>query len=466
MRRIWSFRAGVALASLVACTSSGSGQSTDGATTAGVSEGPTGGQQPTGQGPTGGEPTTDDDPPGPTSSVDPTGSADPTGENPTTGSDTGNDPTGGGGLGPAEFDPDDLDAASHGGTITFQEIGAPGWYPSRRDPAVGPCDAYEVDGCCLAQHEVTGDQLTPWDEDLILTLRGPLQLKQFAAYQPASGDSGQWSLVSGWDERWPAEGQGLAFKGNDTESEGFAGIVGTECLVNVSTATPFACGDGSSPFCPAGDDAEYHGWAGSKLFVLLARMPDAGVVGEPCSDNADGNWYNAPWIGLSLGELVRAGSFSNCQCYAKNPDEWYLGDGCGQFNVFEVVNDNNQYQNFGVFSTNFFGYAGYVGEGPCGDQCDVSQLAPEVDLVDKGENVEAAQGAVATPDGGPGAAFRRPFDGYRYFIILLDTSSRTVQLAIVHPDQVPAALAPLLPGLPGSIAQTTVEDALGLRLPK
>ena len=36
----------------------------------------------------------------------------------------------------------------------------------------------------------------------------------------------------------------------------------------------------------------------------------------------------------------------------------YIG---GQFNVFEVVNDNNQYKNLGVFSTNMFGYAGYVG---------------------------------------------------------------------------------------------------------
>jgi hypothetical protein len=461
MRRIGSFRAPIVLASLVACTSSGSEQPSEGTTAAGVSEGPTGGP-----GPTGGEPTTNDPPPGSTSSVDPTGGADPTGENPTTGPgpDAGNDPSGGEGLGPAEFDADELDAPSHGGTITFQEIGAPGWYPSRRDPAVGPCDAYEADGCCLAEQEVSGDQLTPWDEDLILTLRGPLQLKQFAAYQPSGNE--QWSLVSGWDERWPGEGQGLAFKGNGTEESGFAGVVGTECLVNVSTATPFACGDGSSPFCPQSDDGEYHGWADSKLFVLLARMPNADEVGEPCSDGTDGNWYNAPWIGLSLGELVRAGSFSNCQCYAKNPEEWYLGDGCGQFNVFEVVNDNNQYQNFGVFSTNFFGYAGYVGEGPCGDSCDVSMLAPEVDLIDKGENVEAAQGAVATPEGGPGAAFRRPFAGYRYFVILMDTSARTVQLAIVHPEQVPAALTPLLPGLPGTIAQTTVEDALNLRLPE
>ncbi|WAS90497.1 DUF2403 domain-containing lipoprotein [Nannocystis punicea] len=462
MRRTRSIHGTLALACLLACTNSGSEQPTEGTTSAGptsaapTSEGPTGGVQPTG-----GEPPT-----GTSGSVDPTGGPDPTGPDPSGGPkpDAGNDPTGGGdGLGPAEFDADELDAPSHGGTITFQQIGAPGWYPSRRDPAVGPCDAFENDTCCLAQHEVAGDQLTPWDEDLILTLRGPLQLKQFAAYQPGGAD--QWTLASSWDERWPGDGQGLAFKGNETESMGFHGIVGTECLVNVSTAAPFACGEGSVPFCPASDDTQYDGWAGSKLFVLLARMADAEEVGEPCSDDMTGNWYNAPWIGLSLGELVRAGSFSSCQCYAKNPDEWYLGDGCGQFNVWEVVNDNNQYQNFGVFSTNFFGYAGYVGEGPCGDQCDVSQLGPEVDLIDKGDNVEAAEGAVATPDQGPGAAFRRPIAGYRYFIILMDTASRTVQLAIVHPEQVPPALSPLLPELPGALPQAAIADALGLRLP-
>ena len=46
----------------------------------------------------------------------------------------------------------------------------------RRDPAVGPCDAYEADDCCLARREVTSDQLTPWNEDLILTLRGPMRV--------------------------------------------------------------------------------------------------------------------------------------------------------------------------------------------------------------------------------------------------------------------------------------------------
>jgi hypothetical protein len=310
---------------------------------------------------------------------------------------------------------------------------------------------------------VTGDALTPWDEDLILTLRGPLQLKQLAVYQPA--DAGAWALVSGWDARRPDERRGVAFTGDDVETRGFAGVVGSECLVDVATATPFACGDGSSPYCPPGDPAHL-GWAGAKLLVLLARMPGAAEVGEACAEGDAGNWYDAPWVGLSLGELVRAGKFSGCHCYAKDPEAWYLGDGCGQFNVFEVVNDNNEYQNFGVLSTNFFSYAGYVGEGPCGAACDVTQLGPEVDLIDKGENVEAAQGAVATPDGGPGAAFRRPQAGYRYFLVLMDTDARTVQLAVVHPSQVPAALAPLLPGLPAELSPAAVADALALRLPQ
>lgn len=460
MRR-FSFRGPVALALLLACPG-GAQPPGDASTSTG---GPTGGPEPTSSGPASGSGST-----AATGGAPPTSETGLTGSDPTTGGpgpDTDGDPTGG--LGPAEFAEGELDAPSHGGTITFQQIGAPGWYPSRRDPDVGPCDAYAADGCCLAKHDIAGDELTPWDEDLILTLRGPLQLKQFATYRPAGGESGSWSLVSSWDARWPTQGQGLAFTGNHGGPMGFAGGVGSECLVDVSTDLAFGCGAGSVPYCPDSEDAHYAGWAGSKLFVLLARMPyaDSGaMLDEPCADGMAGNWYNAPWIGLSHGELVRAGKFSGCHCYAKNPDEWFLGDGCGQFNVFEVVNDNNDFQNFGVFSTNFFGYGGYVGEGPCGGACDVAQLGPEVDLIDKGGNVEAAQGAVATPDMGPGAAFRRPVAGYRYFIILMDTSARTVQLAIVHPEQVPAELAPLLPNLPAFVPQAAIADALQLRLPQ
>lgn len=371
-----------------------------------------------------------------------------------------------GGIGPATYGPGESDPASHGGTLTFSNIGAAGWYPSRRDPETGPCDAFESDSCCLAREEVTSDQLTPWDRDLVLTLRGPLIAKQLAVYQPATSGGG-WSLVSAWDSRAASAPRGMAFRGNDTETEGFDGEVGTECLVDVSGDRPFPCGPGSDPFCPLSSGPRYDGWSGSKLFVLLATMPhaDEQTVGTPCSDDESGNWWDAPWLGLSLGELSRAGSFSSCQCYAKNPDEWWLGDGCGQFNVFEVVNDNNSYRNLDLFSTNFFGYGGYVGEGPCGSACDVSGLAGDVDLIDKTTHGEAATGALASPGDGPGAAFRRPTEGYRYFVMLLDVPTRTVQLGILHPDNLPASVGELLPSFPATVSQATIDAVRGLRLP-
>jgi hypothetical protein len=298
-----------------------------------------------------------------------------------------------------------------------------------------------------------------------MTLRGPMRVKQLAAYQPGA-DPSQWQLVSEWDDRSPNAPQGMAFDGNHTETSGFNGVVGTECLVNVSTDRAFACGPGSLPYCPPSSHTQYNGWSGSKLFVLLASMEHATDVGSPCSTTTTGNWYDAPWIGLSVGELVRAGSFASCQCYAKDPSQWWLSDGCGQFNVFEVVNDNNQYRNFDVFSTNMIGYGGYVGEGPCGSQCNVANLDPAADLISKSTSAEASAGAVASPMHGPGAAFRRPEHGYRYFVILLDVDTRTVQLGMVHPERIPSAAAPLLPSLPATVSRGTIDGLLNLRLPR
>src|SRR6185503_5871443 len=88
------------------------------------------------------------------------------------------------------------DATSNGGTITFESIGAAGWYPSRRDPASGQCDAFQSATCCMATANITSDALTPWDEDLIVSLRGPMDVKQMAVYQPDAGGAGAWGLVS------------------------------------------------------------------------------------------------------------------------------------------------------------------------------------------------------------------------------------------------------------------------------
>jgi len=373
----------------------------------------------------------------------------------------------GGGVGAAQFMAGDLDPASNGGTITFQNIGKAGSFPSVRDPASPPsvCNFFQSATCCKTNFMITSDKLTPWDEDLIMTLRGPMIFKQFVAYQPVPGDVSHWQVTSVWDSRTPNAPKGIAFKGNKTETAGFNGVIGTECLVDASTDKVFPCGPGSVPYCAASTDKKYYGWAGAKMFVILATMPyaNSGKIGSPCSTTTTGGWYNAPWIGLSHGELIRAGAFGGCQCYSKTDPN--AGDGCGQFNVLEVVNDNNTYRNFDVFSTNFFGYAGYVGEGPCGTNCKSNLFPPAADLINKSTSLEASQGAVSQPGSPVGAALRRPESGYRYLVFVLDVDTRTVQLAIVHPQNIPAGLAPLLPNLPLQITRATVDAAIQTRLP-
>jgi hypothetical protein len=207
--------------------------------------------------------------------------------------------------------------------------------------------------------------------------------------------------------------------------------------------------------------------------IVLAGMPHAGsgkiAAGAHCSQGTSGNWYDAPWIGLSHGELIRSGKFGGCNCYSKDPAHWELADGCGQFNVFETVNDNNAYRNLDLFNTNFFSYAGYVGEGPCGPKCDVTTLDPAVDLISK-STAREAQAAVATPQKASNTTFRRPSDGYRWFVILLDSQTRTVQLALAHPGNLPQALATVTgtsvtSTLPSKVGRAAIDGLIAMRLP-
>jgi hypothetical protein len=303
---------------------------------------------------------------------------------------------------------------------------------------------------------------------LILTLRGPMLVKQIAVYQPSAADKSRWDRVSYWDDKNPSAGLGIGFQGDGVDGIGFPGSIGNKCLVDVSTDRKFACGPGSVPYCPANSPSHRYGWEGSKLILLQASMPHFGATAlagaKHCSTDKADNWFDAPWIGLSHGELIRAGKFDGCNCYAKDPAQWWLADGCGQFNVFETVNDNGAFQNFDVFSTNFFAYHGYVGEGPCGKACDVSKLDGTVDVIDKANSREA-MAAVSTPQKGPGTAFRRPADGYRYFVMLLDAQTRTVQLAVVHPGNLPMAMAAFATAAPAQLGRAAIQDLLAMRLP-
>ncbi|HEX3854606.1 MAG TPA: DUF2403 domain-containing protein, partial [Polyangiaceae bacterium] len=367
----------------------------------------------------------------------------------------------GGGLG--AFMGVDFGAVSDGGTVTYQNIGAMGSYPSVCAPTGG--------ACCRQTKTVTSDKLTPWDEDLIMTLRGPLDIRQFATYQPTvEGQASPWQMVSSFDARTPATSKGIAFSGDAAKGgKTFTGTVASTCLVNASTDKDFGCGPTSSPYCSATSSNKKSGWAGSKMFVFLASMPHVGSGGittdQNCQPTTNG-WNDAPWIGLSVGELIRSGAFSSCQCYETTPNH---GDGCGQLNALEVINDNDtsgNYKNLEIFSSNFFSYGGDFG-GPCGtNNCNTTGIPATVDLVTGKMAAPAGVTGSQTPRMSPNGFLRRPTTGYRYFILLLDVTTRTVQYAIVHPGKVPAGLGALLPNLPNQVPQSTIDTVIGLRLPK
>jgi len=318
----------------------------------------------------------------------------------------------------------------------------------------------------MTQYEYSSDLLAPWDEDLIMQLRGPMLVERLAVYQPVSqaGNGSNWNRVAVWDRGGAVGKSGLVFGADGVEGNGFDGAVGSTCVIDVMNEQTVPCGSGSVPYCEGSD--KHDGFSGSKLFIVLAKTPhmsdpEAQAITH-CAGASD-NWYDAPWIGLTHGELVRSGKFGGCHCYAKNPDEWWLGDGCGQFNVFEVINDNNEYTNLEVFSTNIFGPE-YIGGGPCAS-CSFASLPDSVELVSKGDNTAASTGETTEPGRGPAYAIRRPTEGYRYFVVLLDVPSRTIQTGIVHPQAIPASVAGLLPGLPEWVGEGVIHELRDVRLP-
>ena len=358
----------------------------------------------------------------------------------------------GGGLG--AFTGIDFGAVSDGGTVTFQNIGAIGQYPSVCAPTGNTC--------CKQPLKFPTDKLTPWDQELIMTLRGPLDIKQFATYQPTTeGQPSAWKRVSSWDVRTPTASKGVMFTPDDGATPTFKGPIGSVCLVQASTDKLFGCGTGSNPYCSPTTRHKYAGWAGSKMFVVLASAPHVGSGGITAAQScqpASNTWTDAPWFGLSVGELIRAGAFSGCNCYEGTKGD--NGKGCGQINALEVINDGNNFKNLDVWVSSFFSYGGIFG-GQCGG-CNATAMPANVDLLNG--PMAAVKGAVGSQNMGAGH-LRRNAAGFRYFVFLLDVTSRTVQYAMIHPQNVPTALSGLLPNLPDSVPQTTIDGVIGLRLP-
>lgn len=381
-------------------------------------------------------------------------------------------------------EPTNQGPVTSGGSLTFINIGAPGYWGRRIEAESGDprCDVQAEsinypwggsDFCCRTKHVVTSDRITPFNEQLTLVLDGPMRVKQLTVYQPLGDVMGPWAIRSYWDRRAHAQPFNLHFSGPNEQSV-FAGDLGNNCSFFAMQERPFPCGPGSVPYCP-GSDLDYYGWEGSKLFVLLASMPyaDDPSFAAPTCIQADQNEreQDSPWIGVAPSELNRDGwsGYHPCHCFA-NADAG-VGDGCGQINVFEVIAEASgaRWGNRDIISTGIRSYqVGSLGGVTCGIQgCGIDQFPADADLLDANSLTAMAQGAQIDADHrqmAEGPVWRRATDD-RYYVALLDENTRTVQVMVLHPANLPAAVRALLPALPNELSRAVIDSLVSLRVP-
>lgn len=379
----------------------------------------------------------------------------------------------------SQSNPDDLGAypftpssETRGGTMTFTNVGEPGWWPRRLDKEAGDPACDYKDGtdtwgghCCMTEHHTDSTELAPFDEEMTLILKA-IDVKQLAVYQPSQASSDvPWQRVTAWRGDTGVS-DNLWFTQNGDGSATFPGDLTHNDCVGYLTQAPLVDCSEQDYFCPDDPGILHHGFSGSKLIVFLGSMVFDDAQVAKC--DGDGAGHPGPWVALVASELVRDGGRKwngACNCYSKTGS---VGDGCGEINVFEVVMDDNAYSNREFASTGVRSFqAGHVGGAVCGEDCERDAFPDDADVVDacahdgytRGPELEVG----GETDGCP--VWRRP-NGDRYFYILLDESRRSIQVGIVHPGNIPNPAAKLLPQLPKTLERDTIDAMLTMHLPE
>ncbi|HEU5074590.1 MAG TPA: DUF2403 domain-containing lipoprotein [Polyangiaceae bacterium] len=386
------------------------------------------------------------------------------------GGTSGSGGTGAGFSDPLGAHPVDVSPVTRGGTMTFTNVGAEGWWPRRldREPGDPACDYKDGTDtwgghCCMTEHATASSTLSPFDEEMTLILKA-IRVKQLAVYQPdGSTDTAPWRRVTAWDSRGRSDN--LWFTQEGEGGPEFPGdLTHDDCVGYLMQEPEFDC-EGSGYYCPDDPGVLHQGFSGSKLVTFLGSMnfSDDGV--SACGGDEAG--HPGPWVAFVASELVRDGGRKwngLCNCYSKTGS---VGDGCGEINVFEVVMDGNEYSNREFASTGLRSFQeGHVGGAVCGSGCERSDFPADVEVVDACAQTAYEQGPLlevgGATDGCP--VWRRP-DGDRYFFILLDAARRMIQVGVIHPEAIPAEADAVLPELPGSLERSSIDALLELRLP-
>lgn len=235
--------------------------------------------------------------------------------------------------------------------ITFSNLGYTGYYYD-----VEKLD--DLDSCkckLLKSFTVFEGTNTPLDEELSVHFRGPLKLHQFAFYSGDSyvkgkslgtftreayysaldktGDNVTFLTNAGKDSK--CLGKALTYaSSNGTEEADSATLLADDTLLLsdqeyliFSTSKCEKLGTGKDCGVYRSGIPAYHGFGGTvKMFLFEFEMPT-----EPHKNNSN-IFYDMPAIWLLNAKIPRTSQYatnSNCSCWSS---------GCGEYDIFEVMN--------------------------------------------------------------------------------------------------------------------------------
>ncbi|KAI0753390.1 putative TOS1-like glycosyl hydrolase-domain-containing protein [Daedaleopsis nitida] len=240
--------------------------------------------------------------------------------------------------------PANLVSASTSGALSalkYTNVGSTGTYDQVTNIIPGTFPTCNANPFCVTQPKTISGNLAPFDDEMTVAFRGPMNIYNIAVYQPANGTSASWSKVSSWAaDQQPDNLVFMNNNGGDKSGEWSICAGSSQSYANgdwtdATTAPNKELAKGSLPegheinimtaeSCTSAPCAGFargtanHGWAGSKFFVFTFDMPSAA---SPAS---------TPAIWALNAQIVRAAQYG-CNCRGVGPK------GCGELDIVETL---------------------------------------------------------------------------------------------------------------------------------
>ncbi|SCU87467.1 LADA_0E04170g1_1 [Lachancea dasiensis] len=252
--------------------------------------------------------------------------------------------------------------------IEFTNVGFAGTYT----PVVSIKNADSDDcSCSVGSKQWFYGSNAPISDAVSVHFRGPLKLNQFAFYNSSSfnldnaDNSSDWSRVAYFDassqtaenavfltkagKDSPVLGKALSFADSDgVSSSSSSQLLAEDTLITsdqeyviYSNASCPKSGKKNSCGVYRSGIPAYHGYGGAtKMFLFDFEMPT-----ETQSNSSSFDYFDMPAIWLLNDQISRTSQYptdANCSCWAS---------GCGEFDIFEVMNGTEKNHLYSTFHT-------------------------------------------------------------------------------------------------------------------